>query len=220
VGNEELTGKTVQWIAPEEEGTYDVTLKVSDGICPVKETAKITVSKLKLVINVDKNVVNIDEGETAQLSYSVSPEGYDVTNATWSLISKPEGSSANLVVSGTGASLTPDVEGVYQVQLTAYHDSMKLTALATVTATSSSKLKVVKGQAVDPLQLDEHGNPKPIAGALVELYDKYDRTSYDKQTVTDSNGFFTFTDVPPGDYYLVIKVNGYEIESQEVKITE
>ncbi|RUM90906.1 MAG: hypothetical protein DSZ26_01725 [Thermovibrio sp.] len=209
IGNEEVTGKTVQWTAPNEEGTYDVKLTVSDGICSVEKTAKVTVSNLKLSINVDNNVINV--GETAHMTYSVSPEGYEVTNATWSLISKPENSSANLKVSGNSASLTADGEGSYTVKLTAYYGSTPLTTTLTITVVNPDNLKVVKGQAVD-------SNGNPIPGAVVELYNKNDRTVYDEKVVTDSSGYFTFTNVPPGDYYLVVKVDGYEIYSQEVTL--
>jgi len=64
--------------------------------------------------------------------------------------------------------------------------------------------------------VDNDGNPIP--GAVVELYNRDDRTEFDEKTVTDSNGNFVFTDVPPGKYYLVIKVDGYEIYSQEIDL--
>jgi len=210
IGNEKLSGRTVQWEAPESEGSYNVELLVSDGICVSRESSVITVSQLRLIINADKTVVTVGN-ETAHLSYSVAPQGYSVTNATWELVSKPQGSSASLIASGSGVSITPDVEGTYTVKLTAYYGSERLTSVINITAVNPGELKTVKGQAVD-----DNGNPIP--GAVVELYDKDDRTRFDEKTVTDSNGNFTFTGVPPGKYYLVIKVDGYEIYSQEVDL--
>ncbi len=109
---------------PDVPGDYTATLVVNDGkVDSVPATISITVmgediTNLPPVADAGVNRA-IELGQPAMLDGSASsdPEGQPLTFA-WSLVSAPQGSSAEIMdVESAMATLTPDVEGMYQIRL-------------------------------------------------------------------------------------------------------
>ncbi|MGH7565237.1 MAG: PKD domain-containing protein, partial [Gemmatimonadota bacterium] len=110
-------------ITPDVAGEYVLQFQWSDGSgAVVSDTVKITVTPpgANRAPTADAGF-DLDGTETITMTLdgtnSSDPDGDPLTFA-WSLVSKPEGSTADIVSPNSGlASFTPDLEGVYVVQL-------------------------------------------------------------------------------------------------------
>jgi hypothetical protein len=58
----------------------------------------------------------------------------------------------------------------------------------------------------------------PVSGALVEIYSSAGRENLDRQTATDESGYYAFSDIPPGTYYIVVARDGYLQMTQQVTV--
>jgi len=80
-----------------------------------------------------------------------------------------------------------------------YLDDIEITELPIVVVTETG----VKGVVSDET------SGLPVSGALVELYNQSTGTIAGSAT-TDETGFYSFTDIAPGTYYMVIERDGYD----------
>ncbi len=108
-------------ITPDAEGNYVIQLIVNDGLVD-SAVDSVTVTAIKVNEPPIANAGSDQTGLTEQTfilngSASSDPDG-DALTYSWTLVSKPEGSSATLInATNVQASITPDLEGEYLVQL-------------------------------------------------------------------------------------------------------
>ena len=50
--------------------------------------------------------------------------------------------------------------------------------------------------------LDESNTMSPLSGVKIELVDSIDTSAVEASTVTDANGYYEFSGLPPGNYYI------------------
>ena len=126
-------------LTPDVSGTYVVELQVSDGNKSDTDTVEITATNGAPVADAGMNqstvrgsMVTIDGGG------SMDPDG-DMLSYSWSLTNAPMNSSATLgSTSGQTTTLTPDVLGTYEIELTVDDGSMTDTDTVEVTATNQA----------------------------------------------------------------------------------
>ncbi|WP_144392703.1 PKD domain-containing protein [Pleionea sediminis] len=108
-------------ITPDIEGNYVIQLIVNDGLVD-SNVDSMTISVVKINEAPVANAGPDQSGMTQQTfmlngEASADPDG-DSLNYSWSLITKPDGSSASITnASSVNASITADIEGQYSVQL-------------------------------------------------------------------------------------------------------
>ena len=83
-----------------------------------------------------------------------------------------------------------------------------LVAILTVSTISMGQNAQVRGNVYDK----DSGEPVPFANVYLE--------STTKGTTTDLDGFYTLTDIEPGDYFLVSTFIGYDTARVEIKLTK
>ena len=192
------------------EGQYTITAIATDrdGLQAIK-TIELSVQSAKL--RVDTNSSSYTPGSDVTLT-AVMSSGHTIppSTTTWSIVSKPDNST--LTISSTGASITitPDVVGTYKIKAD--------TLINGVAFSAETSFSVGTGEA------DLEGSVKSdsgdtLRGAKVRLYNKTDSSKYDVTVTTDSNGAYSFSDVPAGSYYLVVYAgNGYVSQTQVIEI--
>jgi PKD domain len=114
------TSQTPSFVA-DKSGTYTISLVVYDdeGLPSVVDTVDISSSNLAptAVATVDYSLAIIGQPVTFDGSGSTDPDGDEVFY-DWVIVAAPAGSTAALVGGNTAMpTLTPDVEGVYEVTL-------------------------------------------------------------------------------------------------------
>ncbi|KAF1082081.1 MAG: hypothetical protein GQF41_1721 [Candidatus Rifleibacterium amylolyticum] len=80
-----------------------------------------------------------------------------------------------------------------------YLDDIEITELPIVVVTETG----VKGV------ISDETSGLPVSGALIEIYDQATGT-FAGSTTTDETGFYSFTNMIPGTYYMVIERDGYD----------
>lgn len=80
-----------------------------------------------------------------------------------------------------------------------YLDDIEITELPIVVVTETGVSGVISDETT----------ALPVSGALVELYDQTTGT-LTGSTTTSETGFYSFTDIAPGTYYMVIERDGYD----------
>jgi len=137
------------------------------------------------------------------------------TNALWRLVEKPQTSAAMLTPNGATATLTPDVTGTYKVAVSFSTATIAGTFEATKAVTVKEAGSI--GETVEGVVKDSNG--EVLQGARVRLYNATDSTLYDETLTTDADGKYSFTNVTPGTYYLVVSGgNGYINQTEKITI--
>ena len=178
--------------------------------------------KAEMVLHVKDIVADINTTQSVQelgndflFTASLSDGTVVPTNAVWTLVEKPQNSAATLIPNGVTATLTPDVTGIYKVAV-----SFSVTNIAgTFEATKAVTVKEAGsvGETVEGVITDSNGDV--LEGARVRLYNATDSTLYDQTVTTDVNGKYSFTNVVPGTYYLVVSGgNGYINQTEKITI--
>ena len=121
---------------PADNGSYDVTLDVNDGVATTTATKTIVVTNVAPVATIANAPASSPEGTAIALTGSaIDPGTLDNVTLTWSVTKD----GAAYGTSGTGAnySFTPNDNGTYVVSLTAKDkDNATTTAAATIQVTN------------------------------------------------------------------------------------
>ncbi|MFB6375353.1 MAG: PKD domain-containing protein, partial [Bradymonadaceae bacterium] len=127
------TSSTTTMLAPDVLGSYTVELSVNDGNKTATDTVEVTAANQAPTAEAgsDKSSAR-GQSVTLDGTGSSDPDTSDSLSYSWSLTSKPSGSSATLgSSSGSSTTLTPDVLGDYIVELTVDDQSGASNATAT-----------------------------------------------------------------------------------------
>jgi len=130
--------------SPDLEGTYSLSLTVSDGIASASDTVDVSATAAPVnqapVANAGPDQT-LTEGQTASLTglQSLDPDGDSLTYA-WTLTQRPTGSSASFSnATASQPTLALDVAGAYVASLTVNDGSLNSTAdQISITANASS----------------------------------------------------------------------------------
>ncbi len=113
---------------PDIEGEYEIELIVNDGEHD-SEPAHVIVTVIRLpevTISLDSNKNDLQLGSEVYLSGSIGDIDEDKFTFKWSLVSKPDKSSAAIENSNSLLfQFTPDIEGTYAVVLTISEDRVE-----------------------------------------------------------------------------------------------
>ena len=196
----------------DETGTYTITVIASDtnNLKSIR-TIDISVQKVTMTLSTDKTSYVL--GEDVTITASMSSDHAVPTSTAWSIIDKPSDSNLTLNKTGVSVTLTPDAVGIYKVQAT--------TTINGVDFTATQSFSVQEKSLADVEGVVTSDNGDILNGAKVRLYNKTDATLYDVTTTTDSSGYYSFSNVPSGTYYLVVYAgNGYVRETQTLVISK
>ena len=161
-------------LTPDVSGTYVVELQVSDGSKSDTDTVEITVTNGSPVADAGMNQSTIRGSQvTLDGGGSMDPDG-DMLSYSWSLTNTPMNSSATLgSMSGQTTTLTPDVLGTYEIELTVDDGSMTDTDTVQVTATNQAP---VADAGMD--QTVTKGTTVTIDGSMSSDMDAADTLAY------------------------------------------
>ncbi|CAN5767369.1 hypothetical protein BH20GEM1_BH20GEM1_18800 [soil metagenome] len=207
-------------ITPDVAGAYTLQVTVSDGrggqaVDSVKVAASAAGMNRAPIADAG---FDLNGTETIPISLegagSSDPDGDPLTFA-WTFLSVPEGSSAEIIGgSFASASFTPDVEGVYVVQLEVSDGEFTSTDTATITVgpfnhppvgtlTISGSAQIFAGESVTATAAftDPDGDPLDLTWSL-------DAPEGSSATLTLSGDetMASFTADVPGDYALSVSV--------------
>ncbi len=209
-GNVLSNEKTAVFTAPDviSDTPFRFVFEASDArATTVSQEVVVTVFPLgkntppSVTLKADRTTVH--PLETVLLTATASDAENDPLTFTWST------SGGSVAGSGLTATWTaPSTTGGFTVTVLASDGKESTASLVHITV-SEKPIPTVSGHV-----RDTSGNS--VSRALVELYDQTDRARFDQQTATDTNGYYEYFDVPSGRYFLVVKRDGFTIESKEV----
>jgi len=195
-------------------GEYKVNVYAFDGdkYSDMSADVTFTIQSLTMDVTADTSVMQVS-GTPFIFSATMSNGAEVPANATWTVLSSPEASTATITETGPNVSFTPIKAGNYEIMLTAevygeYYDG-------TVSITVIEAPPVEGYESVTGTIRDNYG--ELLAGVQVRLYHKTNPGFYDQTTTTNSEGYYEFAEVPPGTYYLVAYAgNGYILQTHAV----
>ncbi len=197
-----------------EPGDYTISVVATNVDDIASDEATIVLHVNDVVAEVTTPVVTKELGNDFVFTAALSDGTTVPTNATWTIIEKPENSQAQLAANGVTATLTPDIVGTYKVAVSFTVDTIAGTFEASQSVTV--KEAGTTGEVVEGVVTDNNGDI--LQGVKVRLYNATDSTLFDVTTTTDAEGKYSFTGVLPGTYYLVIS-GGNNYINQTEKIT-
>ena len=207
-------------LTPDVAGAYVLRVTVSDG--RGGETSdEVTITATAAGMNrapVANAGFDLNGTETIPLSLdgtaSFDPDGDDLTY-TWSIVSRPDGSTASIIAANAvTASFTPDLEGVYVVELEVSDGEFTSTDTATIevepfnhpptgTLTIAGGAQVLAGASVTATAsfTDADGDPLDFSWTLVAP-----AGSAATLVLSGDETEATFTADVPGDYQVSVSV--------------
>ncbi|HJU87408.1 MAG TPA: PKD domain-containing protein [Gemmatimonadota bacterium] len=215
-------------ITPDVAGEYVLRVTVTDGrggqaVDDVRVTATAPGSNRAPTANAG---FDLEGTETITMtldgSGSSDPDGDPLTFA-WTVVSRPEGSTAQIVSAGAAiASFTPDLEGVYVVQLEVSDGQFTSTDTATLTVgpfnhppvgtlTIDGDAQILVGETVTATAAftDADGDPLEFAWTL-----DAPAGSAATPTISLDSTQATFTPDVPGEYVIAVTVSDGEKSAQ------
>jgi protocatechuate 3,4-dioxygenase beta subunit len=201
----------ITWKAPQSDD-YTISLKVSDGL---KEAVRqIGIRVTTLTVNAGENqalaLADMTGPPISPVSLNArinsSPAGEPYT-LTWQIdpASIPDGANPSLDHLDTpSTNFMTDKAGRYHFLLT-----VTMIANSEISEQDDVWVQVYEHEPpwISGYVKDDRDNP--VSQAAVQMYDITDRQTWDRKTVTDDNGYYEFTGIPSGTYYVVIARNGY-----------
>jgi len=221
-------------ITPDLAGAYTLQVTVSDGrggqaIDSVKVTATIAGMNRAPIANAGFDLTGTETIPIGLLGFSSSDPDGDPLTYSWTFLSRPDGSAASIIASSSvSASFTPDIEGVYVVQLEVSDGEFSSTDTATITVgpfnnppagtlSIAGSAQIFAGESVTATAAftDVEGEPLDFTWSL----DAPDGSSA-TLALSGDDTMATFTADVPGDYAVSVSVtDGDEITEQEVTVT-
>jgi hypothetical protein len=221
-------------ITPDLAGAYTLQVTVSDGrggqaIDSVKVTATAAGMNRAPVAHAGFDLTGTETIPVDLLGFSSSDPDGDPLTYSWTFLSRPEGSAASIIAAGSvSASFTPDVEGVYVVQLEVSDGEFSSTDTATITVgpfnnppagtlSIAGSAQIFAGASVTATAAftDVEGEPLEFTWSL----DAPDGSSA-TLALSGDDTMASFTADVPGDYAVSVSVtDGDEITEQEVTVT-
>lgn len=195
-------------------GTYIISAEAYDGEDYGPEaTTDITVSEETLSISSDAIGKRVGDLVTLTASFSNSSYNSEATNWDWVITSAPDGSTADFADGSSTTSFYPDADGSYTVSVFAdlYGSPYEGETSFSILPVDSGTGATIEGTITD-------SNGDVLYGAAIRLYNRtstdiYDSTALNGGThvTTDAAGQYQFTNVPAGNYFLVIYAGtGYQ----------
>ncbi len=185
------TGSTVTWTAPATEGTYTITVDVSDGKKAVSDSCNIQVVNTPPVIaSLTPSATSMAPGESCTVNCVASDADGDTLTYEWS--------TSDGLISGTGSSVTwtaPATEGTYTVTVDVL-DGKGGTASESCNITVEMRFG----------SIDIKSSP---AGAAVYL------DGVDTGNITP----YVITNLAPGSYTIKLDLYHYKYREQTVTVT-
>jgi len=201
----------ITWKAPQSDD-YTISLKVSDGLKEAVRQIGIRVTTLTVNAGENQAVALADMtgppispvSLNARISSSPAGEPYTLT---WQIdpASIPDGANPSLDHLDTpSTNFMTDKAGSYHFLLT-----VTMIANSEISEQDDVWVQVYEHEPpwISGYVKDDRDNP--VSQAAVEMYDISDRQDWDRKTVTNDNGYYEFTGIPSGTYYVVIARNGY-----------
>jgi hypothetical protein len=186
------TGSTITWIAPTAEGSYSITVAVSDGKAdPVSDSVNIQVVNTPPVIaSLTPSSTDIAPGESCTIGCVASDADGDSLTYVWT----PTGGT----ITGTGNSISweaPATEGTYTISVSV-NDGHGGTASDSCDITVEVKYGAINIQS----------SP---AGAAIFL------NGVDTGNITP----YVITDLTPGSYTVILQYYHYKYRQATVTVT-
>ncbi len=194
-----------------ETGIYKVTViaKDPDGL---KSSKYVKIEVMEATLSISASARVIKTGEMATFTASMSSGESIPSSIVWTLVTKPEGSQSAITPNAATATLSPDTVGTYSVKATVLFYGVSYSDTVTLSATDESVSPDVEGTVTSV-------DGDTLHGAQVRLYHSTDSTIYDETAYTDEEGYYSFSEVPAGAYYLVVYGgNGYITQTQAVVV--
>ncbi|QSZ40911.1 hypothetical protein GJV85_01880 [Sulfurimonas aquatica] len=191
-----------------EVGTYTITAKVTDGThTPVQKSIEVTVESV--TFNLSASKTSVITGTEVTLNSSFSDSTIVSSATTWSISSKPAGSTVSVVGDGSSGKISPDVAGTYTLKAQTSLYGITYSKEISISASTEIVGNVIEG-------VIEGANGDILVGAQIRLYNKADSAIYDVMLTSDADGGYKFTDIPAGDYYLVVYAGQDYIQTTQV----
>lgn len=154
---------------------------------------------------------------------SLDPDGEAITEYLWSVVSKPEGSSAAFSASDIAKpTFTPDVDGVYTLSL-----QVKAGSVASIPATVTFSTLETNVKTVSAIQLVISPNPAQSlitvtapSAVLSAVIVSTEGTVFSSNEISkDANNEFTVSvaDYPAGEYYITVSTPEGSYSSSFIK---
>jgi len=206
-----LTGQgtsEITWKAPQTIGDHSISLKVKDGLKETSGNLSIRVATLTVDAGENQAIVLADlvaSPISLEALINVSPSGEPHT-ITWEIdpASIPGGANPSLdQPHNASTKFITNKAGNYHILVT-----VTMTANNEISEQDDLYVQVYEYEppSVSGFVKDAQGNP---VQAAVEMYDVDDRQAWDRNMITDENGYYEFTEVPPGTYYVIVARDGY-----------
>ena len=189
-------------------------------------------------VGCNDTVVSIEhEGWTrADIAILCHSDAHDIFGSVMDINTQTPLSGITMTLSGEGNTFTTTtdvggeysfidiLEGIYQLEANHnLYDSHEIDIILNRTAIASFVLKVTEPANLSGDVLGRRGTPtdEPIIGALIRL-EGYSSTGDvvfgPLDTYTDSEGHYSFTDLPPIDYSLTVISMGYEVFNTQINL--
>jgi hypothetical protein len=186
------TGSTVTWVAPPTEGTYTISVDVSDGkAAAVTDSCNIqVVNTPPAITSLTPSATNVAPEESCTIGCVASDADGDTLTYAWE--------ATGGTISGTGSNVSwtaPATEGTYTITVTVSDEH------GGTTSDSCDIVVEMKFGAIDI-------NSSP-AGALVYL------DGVDTGNITP----YVITNVAPGSYTIKLELYHYKYREQTVTVT-
>jgi hypothetical protein len=209
---------------PTAAGEYEFELTVSDGELAARDTVSVNVVEAPPTPSVDAGPdQSITLGATATVT-AVITNGGGSTTGTWTVASRPAGSTAALTQTGLSASLTPDVIGEYALAF-AFDNGFFVvtdTVRITVTAPGANRAPIadagfdLQGTETITMTLDGAGSSDPDGDPLTFTWTVTTRPEGSTAQIVSANASLaSFTPDLEGTYVVQLAVSDGEFTATD-----
>jgi len=206
----------------DRHGTYELRLSVSDGLCWSPSDSVLVTTENRPPVAVAGESLLVDVGETVQLDASAShdPDGDVIEHYEWTMVVRPEGSSAALSDrSSPNPVFMADLQGEYRLQLVVRDFEYASDPVELEVTTRNRRPVADSGpdremNAGDAVQLDASASHDPDGDSLSYRWSMLSAPAGSAAVFNDStliNPMFTADKA--GAYIIQLIVNDGELDS-------